>query len=126
MLSAIAKFAVPLMGIDQVLGLDLKFVLIPALAGIVIVYGVLGGLGFGMVFLPAIICVGLYFESRRALATGIAVCGAGVGGRGRRSHRGVRGAEPPGGRAGGRAGRQQRLYGRIGGGEDSFRLNTLL
>lgn len=44
MLSAIAKFAVPLMGIDQLMGVDLKFVLIPGLAGIVIVYGVLGGL----------------------------------------------------------------------------------
>ncbi|QDV40754.1 Sodium/glucose cotransporter [Stieleria neptunia] len=44
MLSAIAKFAVPLMGIDQIAGLDLKYVLIPGLAGIVIVYGVLGGL----------------------------------------------------------------------------------
>ncbi len=44
MLSAIAKFAVPLMGIDQVGGVDLKYVLIPGLAGIVIVYGVLGGL----------------------------------------------------------------------------------
>ena len=45
----------------------------------ILVYGVLGGLGFGMVFLPAIVCVGLYFETKRALATGIAVCGAGVG-----------------------------------------------
>ncbi|QEG02245.1 Sodium/glucose cotransporter [Stieleria maiorica] len=44
MLSAIAKFAEPLMGIDQIAGLDLKYVLIPGLAGIVIVYGVLGGL----------------------------------------------------------------------------------
>ena len=45
----------------------------------IIIYGVVGGLGFGMVFLPAIVCVGLYFESKRALATGIAVCGAGIG-----------------------------------------------
>jgi len=44
MLSAIAKFAVPLMGIDQLMGVELKYVLIPGLAGIVIVYGVLGGL----------------------------------------------------------------------------------
>ena len=53
--------------------------LAPNVIVFILVYGVLGGLGFGMVFLPAIICVGLYFESRRALATGIAVCGAGVG-----------------------------------------------
>ena len=45
----------------------------------ILVYGVLGGLGFGLVFLPAVVCVGLYFERRRALATGVAVCGAGVG-----------------------------------------------
>ncbi|QDV85624.1 sodium:solute symporter family protein [Planctomycetes bacterium TBK1r] len=44
MLSAIAKFAVPLMGLDEIAGLDLKYVLIPGLAAIVIVYGVLGGL----------------------------------------------------------------------------------
>ena len=44
----------------------------------IVIYGVIGGLGFGMVFLPAIVCVGIYFESKRALATGIAVCGAGL------------------------------------------------
>ena len=44
MLSAIAKFAVPLMGIEQIAGYDLKFFLVPGLAAIVIVYGVLGGL----------------------------------------------------------------------------------
>ena len=38
----------------------------------ILIYGVVGGLGFGMVFLPAIVCVGMYFEQRRALATGIA------------------------------------------------------
>ncbi|MDG2126164.1 MAG: sodium:solute symporter family protein [Verrucomicrobiales bacterium] len=44
MLSAIAKFAVPLMGIEQVAGVDLRFIIIPTLAVIVIAYGVLGGL----------------------------------------------------------------------------------
>jgi len=45
MFSAIAKFAVPLMGIETGLfGYDLKFTLIPAIAAVVIVYGVLGGL----------------------------------------------------------------------------------
>lgn len=37
------------------------------------------GLGFGMMYLPAIVIVGYYFEKKRALATGIAVCGSGVG-----------------------------------------------
>ncbi|TWU16082.1 sodium:solute symporter family protein [Allorhodopirellula heiligendammensis] len=45
MLSAIAKFAVPLIGVDVGLfGYELKYTLIPAIAVIVILYGVLGGL----------------------------------------------------------------------------------
>ena len=39
----------------------------------------ISGLGIGLVYLPAIVCVGFYFEKRRAFATGLAVCGAGVG-----------------------------------------------
>merc|ERR1712127_1107965 len=42
-------------------------------------YGVCGGIGFGLIYLPAIVSVGYYFEKRRALATGIAVCGSGFG-----------------------------------------------
>lgn len=37
------------------------------------------GLGFGLIYLPAVVCVGYYFETKRSLATGIAVCGSGVG-----------------------------------------------
>ena len=37
------------------------------------------GLGIGLMFLPAVIAVSCYFERRRAFATGVAVCGAGVG-----------------------------------------------
>lgn len=37
------------------------------------------GLGFGMIYLPAIVCVTVYFEKLRSLATGIAVCGSGFG-----------------------------------------------
>ena len=39
----------------------------------------MGGFGCGMIYLPSIVSVGYYFEKRRALATGIAVCGSGVG-----------------------------------------------
>ncbi|KAK4293958.1 hypothetical protein Pmani_033383 [Petrolisthes manimaculis] len=46
---------------------------------LMIFQGVLGGFGFGLVYLPAVVCVGYYFESKRALATGIAVCGSGIG-----------------------------------------------
>ena len=45
MFSAIAKFAVPLMGFETGLfGYELRFTLIPLIAGVVILYGVLGGL----------------------------------------------------------------------------------
>ena len=37
------------------------------------------GIGFGMMYLPSIVVVGFYFDKKRALATGIAVCGSGIG-----------------------------------------------
>ncbi|XP_068248337.1 uncharacterized protein [Palaemon carinicauda] len=46
---------------------------------LMIFQGVIGGFGFGLIYLPAVVCVGYYFESKRALATGIAVCGSGIG-----------------------------------------------
>ncbi|XP_066598707.1 monocarboxylate transporter 12 [Prorops nasuta] len=42
-------------------------------------YGVLGGIGVGLIYVPAVITTGFYFERWRALATGIAVCGSGIG-----------------------------------------------
>ncbi|KAI5636277.1 major facilitator superfamily domain-containing protein [Phthorimaea operculella] len=42
-------------------------------------YGIMGGFGFGMIYLPSIVAVGYYFDTKRSLATGIAVCGSGVG-----------------------------------------------
>lgn len=41
--------------------------------------GLGSGLGFGLIYLPAIVSVTTYFEKRRSLATGIAVCGSGFG-----------------------------------------------
>jgi len=41
--------------------------------------GIVGGIGFGLVYVPSVIFVGFYFEKKRALATGIAVCGSGIG-----------------------------------------------
>ncbi|GAB6024697.1 [acyl-carrier-protein] S-malonyltransferase [Chamberlinius hualienensis] len=41
--------------------------------------GILVGLGFGLIYLPAIVSVTCYFEKKRAFATGIAVCGSGLG-----------------------------------------------
>ncbi|XP_063362475.1 uncharacterized protein LOC134651333 isoform X1 [Cydia amplana] len=44
-----------------------------------LVYGIIGGIGFCMIYMPAVLTVGFYFERWRALATGIALCGSGVG-----------------------------------------------
>ena len=51
----------------------------PNVISLMIIYGIIGGFGAGMIYLTSIIIVGYYFESKRALATGIAVCGTGVG-----------------------------------------------
>ncbi|KAK6168443.1 hypothetical protein SNE40_020974 [Patella caerulea] len=51
----------------------------PSVEILICTYGLLGGFGFGMMYLPAIVSVGFYFDRKRAMATGIAVCGSGVG-----------------------------------------------
>ncbi|XP_064470615.1 monocarboxylate transporter 12-like [Ornithodoros turicata] len=45
-----------------------------------ITLGLLGGTGFGLIFLPAAVTISFYFERKRAFATGMAVCGSGIGG----------------------------------------------
>lgn len=45
-----------------------------------ITIGLLSGIGFGLIFLPAAVNISFYFEKKRAFATGIAVCGSGIGG----------------------------------------------
>lgn len=60
----------------------IAFMIAPASPNIyvfMLIYGVMGGLGFGMIYLPAIVVVGFYFDSKRAMATGISVAGSGVG-----------------------------------------------
>ncbi|XP_050306726.1 uncharacterized protein LOC126743600 [Anthonomus grandis grandis] len=44
-----------------------------------ITIGIGAGFGFGLIYLPAIVSVTMYFEKKRSLATGIAVCGSGLG-----------------------------------------------
>lgn len=46
---------------------------------LMITIGVGVGFGFGLIYLPAIVSVTMYFEKYRSLATGIAVCGSGLG-----------------------------------------------
>lgn len=41
--------------------------------------GIIMGFGFGLMYCPAIVIVTMYFEKYRSLATGVTVCGAGVG-----------------------------------------------
>lgn len=45
---------------------------------LIVTYGIMGGFGFGCIYLPAVVAVGYYFETKRSLATGIAVCGSGI------------------------------------------------
>ncbi|CAL8068327.1 unnamed protein product [Calicophoron daubneyi] len=42
-------------------------------------FGVLGGIGFALIYLPAIATVGHWFQQQRPLAVGLALCGSGVG-----------------------------------------------
>jgi len=42
-------------------------------------YGILGGIGYGFIYLPAVVIVSFYFDKKQAFATGIAVCGSGIG-----------------------------------------------
>ncbi|CAH0556449.1 unnamed protein product [Brassicogethes aeneus] len=44
-----------------------------------ITIGIGTGVGFGLIYLPAIVSVTTYFEKKRSMATGIAVCGSGLG-----------------------------------------------
>ena len=37
------------------------------------------GIGFGLIYVPAIVSVGYYFDKLRSTAMGIAVCGSGIG-----------------------------------------------
>ncbi|VDM18638.1 unnamed protein product [Hydatigera taeniaeformis] len=41
--------------------------------------GGIGGIGFGLIYLPAIATVGHWFKRRRPFAVGLALCGSGVG-----------------------------------------------
>ena len=51
----------------------------PSLWFLYITFGAIGGIGFGLMYLPSIVIVSFYFKRRRALATGLAVCGSGIG-----------------------------------------------
>jgi len=46
---------------------------------LMISYGVFGGLGLGLMYVPAVTAVGYWFEKKRSLVTGISTCGSGFG-----------------------------------------------
>ncbi|XP_014662716.1 PREDICTED: monocarboxylate transporter 13-like [Priapulus caudatus] len=51
----------------------------PNIEMLIVTFGVMAGIGFGFMYLPAIVSVGYYFETKRALATGVGVSGSGIG-----------------------------------------------
>ena len=42
-------------------------------------FGLISGFGLSLCYVAAIVIVAYYFEKRRSLATGLAVCGSGIG-----------------------------------------------
>ncbi|XP_033728814.1 monocarboxylate transporter 9-like [Pecten maximus] len=51
----------------------------PNLDVMILLYGFVGGFGMALLYPTSLVIVGIYFEKRRALATGIAVSGSGIG-----------------------------------------------
>jgi len=49
------------------------------LTTLILSYGIFGGIGLGLMYVPAVVAVGQYFHKRLNLATGISVCGSGAG-----------------------------------------------
>ncbi|VDL64016.1 unnamed protein product [Hymenolepis diminuta] len=51
----------------------------PKIEWMIISYGIFAGAAFGFLHLPSIVCVSFYFDTKRALATGITTCGTPIG-----------------------------------------------
>ncbi|KAM7537440.1 hypothetical protein Aperf_G00000061611 [Anoplocephala perfoliata] len=51
----------------------------PSIELMIIFYGIFAGAAFGFLHLPSIVCVSFYFDSRRAIAVGITMCGPPLG-----------------------------------------------
>ncbi|CAG7720482.1 unnamed protein product, partial [Allacma fusca] len=51
----------------------------PNLYALLIINSIIGGTGVSLMYVPSVIAVGFYFEKHRALATGISICGSGLG-----------------------------------------------
>jgi len=51
----------------------------PNVPVLMLFYSLVAGTGLGLMYVPAVVAVGYYFDKRRAFATGISVCGSGAG-----------------------------------------------
>ncbi|CAF0906305.1 unnamed protein product [Adineta steineri] len=51
----------------------------PNVWAMMIIYGVFGGIFFGMVYLPSVVMVSFYFDKKRPIANGIVTAGTGIG-----------------------------------------------
>lgn len=51
----------------------------PSVNSLIIIFTTLTGIGFSMIYVSAVLIPGFYFDKWRALATGMAVCGSGIG-----------------------------------------------
>ncbi|CAF2522289.1 unnamed protein product [Rotaria sp. Silwood2] len=54
-------------------------VFVPNIQLMWLLFGFIGGIGMGLVYLPSIVMVGYYFDKKRAIATGIVTAGTGIG-----------------------------------------------
>ncbi|CAF0744254.1 unnamed protein product [Rotaria sordida] len=51
----------------------------PNVWAMMIIYGIFGGVFFGMVYLPSVVMVSFYFDKKRAIANGLVTAGTGIG-----------------------------------------------
>lgn len=52
---------------------------VDSVGALAVTYGFIAGIGISMPYLNSIVVVAMYFKKKRALATGLAECGAGIG-----------------------------------------------
>jgi len=51
----------------------------PNVITLIVLFGIVAGAGLGLMYVPAIVAVGMYFDKRRAMATGFVCAGSGAG-----------------------------------------------
>ncbi|WAR28836.1 MOT9-like protein, partial [Mya arenaria] len=71
--------SVAISGALIIFGSHIISVFAPSLQFLYFSLGFLPGIGYGLIYLPSIVCVASYFDKRRAFASGIGVSGTGIG-----------------------------------------------